>query len=134
MAARARLRFTASTSATPARPIASSAWRWLTPLVAAQVRALRWPVGPKEARLQSIALVRALAFGGYGEASQDVHQLVGALAEAGAARLGVQLRVPRDQARAHLRQILVRVPPSSRASGLAQQRLQRLMFAAPAVE
>jgi hypothetical protein len=90
-------------------------------------------VGPVEARLQSIAPVRALVFGGFGEASQDVHQLVGALAEAGAARLGVQLRVPRDQARARLRQILVQRLGFVSCLGIAQQRLQRLMFAAPAV-
>ena len=42
-------------------------------------------VGPVEARLQSTAPVLALVFEGYGEASQDVHLLVGALAEAGAA-------------------------------------------------
>ena len=45
----------------------------------------------------------------------------------------MQLRVPRDQARARLRQILVRRLCFVSCLGIAQQRLQRLMFVAPAV-
>jgi hypothetical protein len=88
-------------------------------------------MGPVEARLQTVAPVCALVIGGFAEASTDVHLLVGALAALGARKLSAQLGIPYDQARARARQLLVQRIGFAAARGIAQHRLQGLMFAAP---
>jgi hypothetical protein len=88
-------------------------------------------LGPLEARLQSVTPVCALVVGGFAEASTDVHLLVGALAAMGARKLSAQLGIPGDQARARIRQLLLQRIGFAAARGIAQHRLQGLMFAAP---
>ena len=88
--------------------------------------------GPIELRLRLVAPVVALVVGAWGEVSDDLRRLVDNLAIVGADKMAAQLCLPRVQATAWVRQLLVSRVGFVSTRAIAQHRLLGMMAAAPA--
>jgi hypothetical protein len=88
-------------------------------------------VGPLEARYLSVAPVRAVVVGGFGEGSADLHSLIQDIGQAAGARLQARLGLAATAASSLACRLLRREVGALAARGHAQLLLARLQFVAP---